>query len=345
MANPYDTSFIDAETEAVQREHRSQLEMLCRGEQPEFVPTFSACVPRLPVAGPYDQEAWLAEALAELRERAASFRGRHMYRSFALSLARYDLHFSAAIAGCTIHHDETAYVWCTSLEKLGKSIEDFRVPDLDEHDAFQEMLRLLRFVVEATEGRIPVEIPYVSEPLILAVDLFGEEFLCLLAADPDRADLFLDQLSAYILDMRRRLCEVAPDAPLMPHGSCHRVMPEGYNLLFGCTTHLISGPAYERHFLERDRALMRCGAPGGGIHLCGDHTQFCTAWHNMPELKMIQLNDRATVDLEIYWRNLRPDQYIVFMPCDAMTVDDALRITGGRQLVLAAEVDTRIPVD
>ncbi len=345
MANPYDTSFIDAETVAVQREHCSQLEMLCRGEQPEFVPAFSACVPRMPVAGPYDREAWLAEALADLRERAPSFQDRLTYRPFALSLARYDLHYSAAIAGCTIHHNETAYVWCTSLEKLGKKTEAFCFPDLDEHDAFQEMLRLLRFVVEATGGRIPVEIPYVSEPLILAVDLFGEEFLCLLAADPDRADMFLDRLTAFILDMRRRLCEAALDAPLMPHGSCHRVMPEGYNLLFGCTTQLVSGPAYDRYFRDRDRELMRCGAPGGGIHLCGRHTQFCSAWHNMPELKMIQLNDRATVDLEIYQRNLRPDQYIVFMPCKDMTVDDALRITGGRQLVLAAELDIRIPVD
>ena len=344
MAGGYDTSFVDGETEAVQLEHRRLLEMLCRGEQPEFVPAFSACVPRIPITGPYDREAWLIQALAELREKATSFRDRHTYRPFALSLARYDLHFSAAIAGCPIRHDETPYVWCTSLEKLGRQIDDFSAPDLDSHDEFQEMSRLLRFVEEATEGRIPIEIPYVSEPLILAVDLFGEEFLYLLAADPDRANRFLDKITAFILDMRRRLYDVVPQAPVMPHGSCHRVMPEGYNLLFGCTTQLISGPAYERHFLDRDRELMRCAATGGGMHLCGRHTQFCTSWHDMPELKMIQLNDQAAVDLETYWRNLRSDQYIVLMTDAAVTVDDAVRITGGRQLVLSAEVGERIPV-
>ena len=344
MPDPYDTSFLDAETVAVQREHRRRLEMLCRGEQPESVPAFAAFVPRMPVVGPYDPGAWLAEAMAEMRTRAASFRDRVTYRPFALSLARFDLHFPAAVAGCPIHQDEDGRVWWTHLSKLGKRIDEFRIPDLDEHHEFQEMLSLLRFVAEATRERVPVEIPYVSEPLILAVDLFGEEFLLLLAADPQRADRFLDALTEFILDMRRRFCEAVPGAPLMPHGSCGRAMPEGYNLLYECTTQLISGPAYQRHFLDRDRDLMRCGAGGAGIHLCGRHTQHCDAWQDAGELKMIQLNDRAADDLETYWRNLRPDQYVVLVPSDRVTIGDALQVTGGRQLVLAAEVDMPVPV-
>jgi len=344
MPNPYDTSFLDAETMAVQREHHRRLEMLCRGEQPDSVPAFAACVPRMPLVGPYDAGACLAEGLAELRNRAATFRDPATYRPFALSLARYDLHFPAAIMGCPIHMDEHGQTWWTSLSQLGRTIDEFRCPDLDANADFQEMLDLLRFVVEATEGRIPVEIPYVSEPLILGVDLFGNDFLALLAGDPDRADRFIESITTFILDMRRRFLEAVPGAPLIPHGSCGRPVPEGYNLLYECTTHLISGPAYERHFRDRDRGLMRCAATGAGIHLCGAHTQQCSAWQHAPELKMIQVNDRATEDLEVYWRNLRPDQYIVFMPCEAVSLDDALRITRGRQLVVEAEVEKPIPV-
>ena len=343
MPDPFDTSFIDAETLAVQREHRLRLEMLCRGDQPETVPAFSAVAPRMPLSGPFKADAWLAGALADLRKNAAAFRDRVTYRPFALSLARYDLHFPAAVAGCPTQQ-ESGQVWCTPLWKLGMKIAEFRAPDLDANQQFQEMLDLLRFVVEATEGRVPVEIPYVSEPLILAVELFGEDFLVLLALDPELADQFVDKLSAFILDMRCRFCEAVPGAPLMPHGSCHRAMPEGYNMLYECTTQLVSGDAYERHFLQRDRALMRCAARGAGIHLCGRHTQHCDAWREAPELKMIQLNHRATEDLETYWRNLRPDQYIMLNPCEQMTVEDALRLTGGWQLIIESQIDAPIPV-
>lgn len=57
-----------------------------------------------------------------------------------------------------------------------------------------------------------------------------------------------------------------------------------------------------------------------------------------------QLNDRASEDLDVYWRNLRSNQYIVFMPCERASVDDALRITGGRQLVVETELEELIPV-
>lgn len=339
----FDTSFVDAETVAVQREHRLRLEMLCRGEQPEIVPAFAACTWRTPIAGAYDCDAWLTQALAEMRGMAAAFRDRVTYRPFALSLALHDLHFPAALAGCPVHQND-GRIWWTPLSKLGAGIEDFRAPDLDRHPGFQEMIRQLRLIVEATNGRIPVEIPYVSEPLLLAVDLFGEEFLMLLAAEPGLADRFLDKLTAFILDMRLRFLKAAADAPLMPHGSCGRPMPERYNLLYECTTQLISGDAYKGHLLERDRNLMRCGSPGAGIHLCGRHTQHIRAWRDAPELKMIQLNDHAADDLEIFWRSLRPDQYIVLMPGERVTKEHALLVTGGRRLVLAAELDEAVPI-
>jgi hypothetical protein len=59
---------------------------------------------------------------------------------------------------------------------------------------------------------------------------------------------------------------------------------------------------------------------------------------------MIQLNDRAADDLETYWRGLRRDQYIVLTPSDRVTVEDALRVMGGEQLVITGEVHRLLPV-
>ena len=55
----------------------------------------------------------------------------------------------------------------------------------------------------------------------------------------------------------------------------------------------------------------------------------------MPNLRAIQINDDASRDLPHYFNGLRDDQIIYLNPCDGMTVEDALKITGGDRLVLA----------
>lgn len=340
----HDLSFLTDELLEVQREHEAALEQLCRGEQPPYVPTFANQVHALPHTGPYDAEAWLAEKLNALRENAETLNDPVTYRPFALSLGRFDLHFASAVMGCPVHQGETGPVWWTPLPKLGQHMQDFCAPDLDENPLFQEMVGVLRFVAQATEGRIPIELPYVSEPLVAAVDMFGEQFLEAVAAEPELAEHVLDQITTTILDMRRRFFQAAPDAPLLAHGFTSRMMPRGCTLLYGCTTHLVSGETYRKHIEERDRQLFRCHADGGCVHLCGQHTQHLDTWRAMPEVKSLQLNNRACDDLETYWRDLRDDQFVILVPSERVSLNDALRITGGRRLVVAGESKEQIPV-
>jgi hypothetical protein len=344
MAGKHDISFITPELLQLQAAHEACYEQLCRGEQPPFVPAFESDLHVMPMVAPYDGEAWLAEQLAHFKANYESYLDEITYRPFVLSLGRFDLHFASAVMGCPVFEGEEGKVWWTPLSKLGRSMAEFRAPELDDNALFQEMLGLLRFVAQATEGRIPIEIPYVSEPLIAAVDIFGEEFLQTLARDPDAADRILDAIMATILEMRRRFLATAPEARLWAHGHNQRMVPPGYTVLYGCTTQLISAKNYETHILPRDRELLKCQAHGGAIHLCGRHTQHCPAWQRMPEVKALQLNDAACDDLESYYSHLRPDQYIIFVPSEDVTLEDALKITGGRQLALNAMVDKRVPV-
>ena len=344
MAKRYDLSFLTDELTETQCEHEEAFLQLCRAEQPSYVPTYASDVQGLPHVGPYDREVWLEEKLRHFRENADRYKDPVNWRPFALSLGRFDLHFASAVMGCPVFRKEEGPVWWTPLSQLGVRMEEFRPPDLDENPVFQEMLKLLRFVVEATEGRIPVELPYVSEPLVAGVDIFREEFLATLAQEPELAERVIAEISETILEMRRRFLGVAPDGPLYAHGFHHRMMPKGYTLLYGCTTQLISSRMYEEHFLGWDRELFGCSARGGCIHLCGRHAHHLQAWRDAPEVKSLQLNDAACDDLQLYWENLRPDQFIILVPSEKVTMEEALEITGGRQLVVNTEVSEKVPV-
>lgn len=76
----------------------------------------------------------------------------------------------------------------------------------------------------------------------------------------------------------------------------------------------------------------------------GEHTQHIPVWREMLPLRAIQLNDRASEDLEAYFQGLRGDQILYLNPTPTMTVERAIQITGGRRLVIVAEVDAPIPL-
>ena len=58
----------------------------------------------------------------------------------------------------------------------------------------------------------------------------------------------------------------------------------------------------------------------------------------MPSVRAIQVNDRATEDLELYFRELREDQIIYVNPTATTPVERVMEITGGRRVVIVADV-------
>lgn len=324
--------------------HQQKLDALCRGKHLSTVPKIVNHVSRLPYVEDYDRDNWLAEQLDRFRNEADLCRDENVFHVFGLSLCRYDLHFSSVIMGCPVFASERAPVDWLPLSKVGVKMRDFTAPSLDENKDFLELLDLAKFMVEATEGRVPIEIPYISEPLVEAVNLFGEAFLIELAEENETCEKILTDITSTILDMRRRFFHAVPGFAFWPHGLSLRMMPDDYTLLFGCTTQLISPQAYRKHILERDRMLLRSHAHGGCIHLCGRHTQHLEAWVSTEEVKAFQLNGNASDDLQRYWNALRPDQFIIFHQSDKIRYEDAMNLTGGRQLVIYSDDSREWPV-
>ena len=125
---------------------------------------------------------------------------------------------------------------------------------------------------------------------------------------------------------------------LQPVIAAERCQPRGFGQLCGCTTHLVSGEVYREMLAPLDDELLSVYPNGGMIHLCGAHTQHIGVWREMQSVRALQLNDRASEDLEIYFNELRDDQVIYLNPTATMTVERAMKITGGNRLVIVADL-------
>ena len=95
---------------------------------------------------------------------------------------------------------------------------------------------------------------------------------------------------------------------------------------------------YREFVAPLDDELLSVYPNGGMIHLCGVHTQHIPIWREMRSVRAIQVNDRASEDLEIYFNELRDDQVIYLNPTSTMTAERAMEITGGQRIVFVADV-------
>ena len=101
---------------------------------------------------------------------------------------------------------------------------------------------------------------------------------------------------------------------------------------------------YDEFIAPLDDELLSVYPNGGMIHLCGVHTQHIPTWRGMESVRAIQVNDRASEDLEIYFNELRDDQIIYLNPIATMTVERAMEITGGRRIVFVADLELSLDV-
>lgn len=128
-----------------------------------------------------------------------------------------------------------------------------------------------------------------------------------------------------------------PREQLQPVIGWARTQPLGFEQICGCTTALLSPRLYCEFVAPLDDEVLSVYPHGGMIHLCGAHIQHIPAWREMHWLRAVQVNDRAAADLPAYFRDLRADQMLYVNPYEGMSVDQALRISGGRRTVLVAE--------
>ena len=193
----FDLSFLSRQITEIQAEHEERLVQLCRGIQPPRVVTVAPFALGMPQCGPYDAEKWVSDRLDLLRENREIFEDTVNYRQIAFCVNRGGHHFTNAALGCETDCDDTGVPYIVPGSRPSWTGDALHLPDPQECPLVQEMLDLTQFVLEATEGRIPVEIPHVTEPLLQAVDLFGEDCLLALAEEPELGRQCLTELTRF----------------------------------------------------------------------------------------------------------------------------------------------------
>ena len=121
-----------------------------------------------------------------------------------------------------------------------------------------------------------------------------------------------------------------------PPATCtsSRYAPTGYGFIDGCAAQLVSADVYRDFFAPLDEEILAEWPHGGMIHLCGACAQHIPTWREMRALRSVQLNDRATDDLELYVEGLRPDQILYVSPTAKYPPSRVVEITRGRRLVM-----------
>ena len=322
----------------VRESHFSRLEALYAGESLDRV--FVLCGTRGQSSADLYMEPkrWLDEALDSLAAQSEKAMDPVTFRPLVLESDPYGVHFVDRIFGSSVYRVGDRW-WA---DRLKVPIGELQPPDLDRNDTWQ----LARGLAEAFVARgltVPVfGLPTLSSALNIGVNLYGEEFVVSMLTQPKAARHDLRVINNLICNLHRWHLANIPPAQLQPIVAAGRSQPRGFGQLCGCTSHLLPLDIYAEFIAPLDDELLSVYPNGGMIHLCGAHTQHIPVWRNMKSLRAIQINDRASEDLETYFNELRDDQIIYLNPTPSMTVERAMQITGGRRIVLATEVSGAI---
>ena len=320
--------------------HFSRLDALYAGKTLDHAFVLNG-IPGRSQADPYKEpERWLDERLDSLVELSEKAMDPVVFRPLVIEYGPYGVHFIDRILGAHVYHAEGQW-W---VDYLDTPIGELEYPDLDTDDTW----RLARDLAEAFMARkvaVPLfGLPTLSSTLNIGINLYGQKLLLAMLTQPEAAHHDLKVINDLICELHRWYLANIPMEQLQPVVAGWRTQPRGFGQLCGCTCHLISANIYREFIAPRDDELLSLYPNGGMIHLCGAHTQHIPAWREMKSVRAIQINDRASEDLEIYFNKLRDDQMIYLNPTATMTIERAMQITGGRRIVIVAEVPEPLPI-
>jgi len=277
-----------------------------------------------------EPEEWLADVLADMGTAAEWAGDERTFRPLYIELDPLGTHFIDALLGAGVYFHE-GQVWS---DQLTCGIGELEPPDLRSGGLLRKAARLAELALAATGGCIPIALPVFSCPVNTGTSVFGQRLLEALVCQPADAARALRVVTDCIIAAVRALHAVVSAGLRLNSVACNRFGPEGFGQIDGCATQLVSAEHYARFFAPLDAALLRAWpAQAGLIHLCGAHAQHIPTWRGMPEIRAVQLNDRAAEDLELYAGGLREDQVIYVAPTPTMPPERILEAARGRRLV------------
>ena len=288
---------------------------------------------------PYaDPEQWVEDCLDSLADDCLVLLDSNTFRPLVVEYGIYGVRFIDKLLGADPYLKDGNW-WSDGLDR---PVGALAYPDLAGDETWCLARRAARKFASSGAKAVLFGLPTIASALNVAVNLYGERFLAAALATPEAArhDLFV--INRLLYDLHAWYLDTLPLEQLQPVIAFQRTQPPGYGQLCGCSTHLVSAELYEDFLAPLDRDLLSVYPRGGMIHLCGAHTQHISVWRRMEELRAVQLNDRASEDLEAYSEGLREDQVIYLNPTETMTAERAVAITGGRRLVVVADLNDPI---
>lgn len=288
-----------------------------------------------------EPEEWIMQCL-ELTAKLPPFTGSR-FAPVCVEYPIYGVHFIDKVLGAHVFNlqgdseEQDVFQWNASYLKT--PVGSLRMPDLDKSETWQLAKRAAKAFVEA-DVKLPLYgMPTLASPLNILLNLYGQEALVAMFDDEEAVMHDLRIITDVIGAMHRWHRENVPETQLQPVISWNRTQPPGFGQVCGCTTQLISEAFYRKFAAPLDDELLAIYPHGGMIHLCGSHMQHLPCFRDMPHLRAVQVNDRAAEDLAKYLEGLREDQIIYVNPCPGMTAEEAVRISGGKRIVLASAIE------
>ncbi len=300
--------------------------------------TLKGVVGRSGVSPYTEPERWMESCLEDIASQYEILEDETCFRPLCVEYANYGVHYIDKMLGANVYINSDQWY----SDYLKSPIGTLQIPDLDRNEVWDGTRRAIGAFLEADVALPLFGLPTIASTLNIAVNLYGEKILMEMALDPENASKDLVTINDLLCEVHRRCQKMIPMQQLQPVISWNRTQPPGYGQLCGCTTHLISGSCYEELVAPLDDKLLSVYPNGGMIHLCGRHTQHIKTFRNMKSLKAIQVNDRASDDLEIYYNQLREDQIIYLNVSEKMSIENAMSITNGNRLVFVGRPDQPI---
>lgn len=279
----------------------------------------------------YDPPEMIAEQdMTALAEKMQGAMHEDQFRPACVEQDFYGVHFVDRIFGAKVFYQSGQFY----NRYLETPVGELRRPDL-EHDETWKLARDYAAAFFRAGTTVPLfGLPVIASTLNIAINLYGEEILVAMLTEPEAAEHDLRIINDVLMTLHRWYLDHFPSERLQPVISWGRTQPPGYGQLCGCSTQLVSPELYEKFIMPLDDELLGVYPHGGMIHLCGSHTHLLPLFRQMPHLRSVQLNDRASEDLEMYVKGLRKDQVIYLCPCEGMPLERGLEIAGSKKLIV-----------
>lgn len=317
---------------AARDRHMAALEAACEGRGDGPPPALSGVWGAASADPREDPERCVAEQLVSLAAQRELALDGGVFRPLIAGIGLYGVHFVDALLGAEVFDLDGTGNW--QVRCLDRPVGRLDPPDWERHSAWQGA-RAAALAFAASGAKLPYFCtPCLSSALNVAINLYGQEFLAALYEDPDAARRDLRVITDLIVALHRWYRAHIPEAQLQAVAAGTRTRPPGMGHLCGCSTQLISEAHYREFIAPCEAAVLGVYPRGGMIHLCGAHAHLIPAWRDLPSIRIVQVNDRASADLPLYLAGLRDDQILYSLECADMPWRKAVEIAGGRRLVL-----------